>query len=112
MIRKFVVRQAISPGTSAALKVLAEQLREAIPANWAGVDEDWDAAIEVTNDEGIPLIWVPRGNIVGALMSASGTAERHTILIGARDDVVADCLAQCRATGPVSEAATAGFCGR
>ena len=45
------------------------------------------------NDEGIPLIWVPRGNIVGALMSASGTAKRHAILIGARDDVVADCLA-------------------
>ena len=93
MIKKFVVRQAISPGTSAALKVLAEQLREAMPANWAGVDEDWDAAIEIMNDEGIPLIWVPRGNIVGALMSASGTAERHAILIGARDDVVADCLA-------------------
>jgi hypothetical protein len=66
MIKKSVVRQAISPGTSAALKVLAEQLHEAMPANWAGVDEDWDAAIEVMNDEGIPLIWVPRGNIVGA----------------------------------------------
>ena len=72
MIKRFVVRQAISPGTSAALKVLAEQLREAMPANWGGVDEDWDAAIEIMNDEGIPLIWVPCGNIVGRLMSASG----------------------------------------
>src|SRR5689334_19667293 len=51
MIKKSVVRQAISPGTSAALKVLAEQLREAMPANWAEVDEDWDAAIEIMNDE-------------------------------------------------------------
>ena len=40
MIKKSVVLQAISPGVSAALKMLAKQLREAMPANWAGVDED------------------------------------------------------------------------
>ena len=85
--------RVIAPETTAALKVMAAQLRQAMPTNWENVDEDWDAAIEIMNREGIPLIWIPRGSIVGALMDAVGTAERQAILIDARHEIVADCLA-------------------
>lgn len=105
----------IRPEATAALKAMAAQLRQAMPANWEGVDEDWDAAIEIMNSQGIPLIWIPRGSIVGALMDAAGTAERHAILIDARHEIVADCLAvlaRVTAPGPVPLAGLAADAAR
>jgi hypothetical protein len=66
-------------------------LREALPANWPD-DPDWGAALEIMN-EGIPLMWVPREEIVVALMRAADGASRRDLLVRRRARITADCRA-------------------
>jgi hypothetical protein len=78
--------QLISPD------VLA-RLRESVPPNWQDIeDPDWSAALAIMN-EGIPLIWVPRGSIVGRLINAGNAESRLEILDHARGNIVDDCAA-------------------
>jgi hypothetical protein len=74
-----------------------EALDRWIPANLRGVP-DLDAVALVTLEEGVPLSWVPRPDIVVALVSASSREERHAILIKRRKEILDDCdaaLAAC-----------------
>jgi len=61
-----------------------------IPANLRNV-EDLDAVATIALEEGLPLSWVPRSEIVVALVSAGSRDERHAILIERTNDVLDDC---------------------
>jgi len=69
-----------------------EQLREAAPPNW-DVEDDWPrlSAITAVVEEGIPIAWIPRGEIVTALIEADGAEARQIILATREMDVIEDC---------------------
>ena len=63
-----------------------------LPSNLCSIqDHDLDVVAAVALDEGIPLSWVPRAEIVVALIEADGPQERSGILTGRRDDIIDDC---------------------
>lgn len=68
------------------------------PPNWEespgqDVDDLADKAIAIIQEEGIPLVWVPRPEIVRALVGAADADARDTILLASRDDISDDCTA-------------------
>lgn len=72
---------------------LTEQLRAGAPPNWQFGD-DWpriSAIADVVEGDGIPLVWVPRGDIVLALVHAEEVKARRGILADREADVLQDC---------------------
>jgi hypothetical protein len=72
--------------------------------DWAGLispdwlppnigDADLAAVAAICLDEGLPLAWVPRAEIVKALLSAGSRDERQEILLARRADILDDCEA-------------------
>jgi uncharacterized protein (UPF0147 family) len=68
----------------------AERLREALPPNWPE-DFNIDEMLTVIEDDGIPLVWVPRSGLVTELLGAADRAERLSILLHHEAEVIADC---------------------
>lgn len=73
-----------------AMRALLEQIRERLPPNWP-TDLDEDRACAIIQEEGIPLVWVPRSNIVTELVDAADWASRVAILLAHQDELVEDC---------------------
>lgn len=71
---------------------LVEGLNRWIPGNLRHV-EDIDGVAIVALDEGLPLSWIPRREIVVALVSAPSGGERQAILIQRSAEVLDDCEA-------------------
>jgi hypothetical protein len=67
-----------------------EALNRWIPVNLRDIT-DLDPVAAVALNEGIPLSWVPRSEIVIALVSASSREERQEILVARRDEILDDC---------------------
>lgn len=69
---------------------LLETMRAALPPNW---DEsvDLDLIEKILNDEGIPLVFVPDHAVLQQLLGAPDRAARLGVLLGAKDQVLADC---------------------
>ena len=63
-----------------------------IPVNLHGIDSIKDVAA-ITRDEGVPLVWIPRNEIVQELVQAPDSATRQQILIDQRDAILDDCIA-------------------
>jgi hypothetical protein len=63
------------------------------PEEWDMSDEDYEIMNTILNEDGIPLMWVPRGEIVRSLFGATNRSERIAVLLGRRDDIVVDCRA-------------------
>ena len=106
--------------------------QEAIPSNLHGVEDIREVAA-LTRDEGLPLVWVPRQDILQLLVKAADAGARCEILMAHRNEILEDCvtalddcaplLAGCVSTLPpmchewVKEsddaacALKAGFCG-
>lgn len=61
-----------------------------LPGNLRGIVA-LDVVATVALDEGIPLSWVPRTEIVVLLIEADGADERVGILTDRRDDILDDC---------------------
>jgi hypothetical protein len=71
-----------------------EQLRAGAPPNWQ-FGEDWPKLTmisETVQQDGIPLAWVPRGDIVVGLVHAEGIEGRRAILADREADIVQDCF--------------------
>lgn len=87
----------IGPTITIALpKIDFTSLREAldrwIPTNLRGLSEtDLDAAAAVALDEGIPVSWIPRAEIVIVLVNAHDAATRLKVLEARRDEILDDC---------------------
>lgn len=63
------------------------------PDEWDMSDKEYEVMNTILNEDGIPLMWVPRGEIVRSLFDAASRSERIAILLGRRDDIVDDCRA-------------------
>lgn len=62
------------------------------PPNWRSLTNvNVDTAVSIVCDEGIPLAWVPRSDIVAKLVDASDMAARDTILVADAADIALDC---------------------
>jgi hypothetical protein len=62
------------------------------PPNWWSVAKlDGDVAIAIMQEEGIPLAWVPRAEIVADLIAAPDPDARDTILVARTQEIVEDC---------------------
>ncbi|MDG4807231.1 hypothetical protein O7634_10780 [Micromonospora sp. WMMD1120] len=74
----------------ATLDRLFDQLRGYLPPNWpSGIDRHMVATI--VQNEGLPLVWVPRREIVEELFAATDRNARIGVLLSHRGEVVEDC---------------------
>lgn len=62
------------------------------PPNWPR-DIDPNAMQALLNDEGLPLVWVPRAEIVTQVLAAGSREERVAVLVARRAQVAEDCRA-------------------
>lgn len=62
------------------------------PPNWPS-NVELDTITEVINDDGIPIVWVPRESIVEQILAAGSRPARIAILLEHSADVAADCRA-------------------
>lgn len=60
--------------------LLAEKLASLHPSNWS-TEIDLEKAMEVINESGIPLIWVPRSEIVEVIVAESTDEGRCEVLL-------------------------------
>lgn len=68
-----------------------QAIGKAIPSNLKSF-EDLDDLLILTSEEGIPVAWVPRAEVLQLLVAAHDTPTRRQILIDHRDDILDDCL--------------------
>lgn len=73
-------------------QALAEGFRRKLPPNWP-VDVELDRVITVVQDDGIPLVWVPREEIVTEVLSVADRSARTDVLLEHVDQLVDDCRA-------------------
>jgi hypothetical protein len=71
---------------------LLERLRESLPPNWPP-DIDLDKLTTVIQDEGLPLVWVPRAEIVTEMLAAPDRIARVEVLLARSNEFVGDCRA-------------------
>ncbi|MBC9005073.1 hypothetical protein H9X94_24320 [Micromonospora aurantiaca] len=63
-----------------------------MPPNWPrDPDLDLNHVFAVIQDEGVPLVWVPRVDIVKDVLAAPDRDARVKILLGRSSDVMQDC---------------------
>jgi hypothetical protein len=78
--------------TMAGLRALSESMLRYWPDNWEGVDtSDIGTALRIAKDEGLPLVWVPRAELVQELLAVPDAAARRALLETHVDDIVSDC---------------------
>ncbi|WP_155957161.1 hypothetical protein [Rhodococcus sp. UNC23MFCrub1.1] len=75
------------PGLDKILGVLARRF----PANWPKERPDLDLVCQIVEDEGIPLVYVPRANVVVELVDAADRDERVAILLDRTRAILDDC---------------------
>lgn len=75
-----------------SFRALLDRLDSWIPGNLRRYRKLEDVA-RITLDEGLPLSWVPRTEIVEALVDAADDHEREQILTDRFDDILDDCSA-------------------
>jgi hypothetical protein len=69
-----------------------ERLRKSLPPNWPK-DIDFDQVTTVIQDDGLPLVWVPRAEIVTELLASVDRAAKIEVLLSHVDELVEDCRA-------------------
>jgi hypothetical protein len=69
---------------------LLKQLHDKYPPNWA-LDISLEKATSVIQDEGLPIVWVPRAEIVEAMLAAEHRSARIDVLLDHIPEVLADC---------------------
>lgn len=75
-------------------KRMAESVRWAWPPNWE--DDGWEvgvmlARMDIISTEGLPLIWVPRADLVGDLTAQDDADARTALLLERADDALDAC---------------------
>lgn len=95
------IREALEPVFAAQrsqferiFESLADSTARLYPENWRdATDLDWQTALTICLEEGIPLAGVPRRETVEALMAATTSAQRRSIIGRRWRGVAADCAA-------------------
>ncbi|MBB5161591.1 hypothetical protein [Mycobacterium sp. AZCC_0083] len=80
-----------------AAAYMSTRLRESLPINWPR-DGRLNGVWAVLTEDGLPLVYVPRAEIVQAVLDAENYADRVRVLVGRRDDVIDDCRTAINAT--------------
>jgi hypothetical protein len=75
-----------------AFAPLVKRLLESLPPNWP-IDIDFEMLTTVIRDDGLPLVWVPRAEIVTEVLATPDRRARVEVLISRADEVVEDCRA-------------------
>ena len=65
-------------------------LLERLPPNWPS-DIDLGQVQAIIQDDGLPLVWVPRVEIVTSLLAASDRTARVEVLLAHEQQITADC---------------------
>ncbi len=78
------------PDFAGAFAAMFERLRDLQPPNWSE-DIDESKALAVIGTDGIPLVWVPRAEIVDAVLAAPDRKARLELLVKYRHVVADDC---------------------
>lgn len=68
-------------------------LADMLPPNWQGSGINPVEAWPVLQEEGIPLVWVPRAEILAELIAAPDRAARLKILVACDSELADDCRA-------------------
>lgn len=62
------------------------------PSNWTDeIEGRIDEVIAMIDADGIPVAWVPRSEILKALLDAQSADDRSLLLIAHRDEILEDC---------------------
>jgi hypothetical protein len=70
---------------------LIKRQLDSLPPNWSD-DVIYSENLQtVIHDDGIPLVWVPRSEIVTELLAATSRAARVAVLLARCDEIVEDC---------------------
>lgn len=72
------------------LELFLTKQQEHWPPNW-GEDLDLDTVGQILTENGIPLVWVPRAEVVNQLAAANDYATRTAILMDNLNLVIDDC---------------------
>ena len=70
---------------------LLRELDTIVPPNLHGLTQ-LDSVIDLSYDEGLPLTWVPRRQIIDMVVNAPDVQARQAVLIGNSDSILDDCL--------------------
>ena len=84
-----------SESLSRLLKTVTEAQDAALrrlPPNWPK-GMDWEQVVTVIQTSGIPLVWVPRADIVTAVVGARTQADRIGVLLAHTNEIATDCRA-------------------
>jgi hypothetical protein len=81
-----------------ALASMLEQLRETQPPNWSD-DIDLEQVLAVIQEDGLPLVWLPRAEIVAEVLDVPNRAARVEVLLRHADELIVDCRAVLAAVG-------------
>lgn len=74
------------------IKVLLEGRDRWLPDNLKEI-EDLESVAKLALEEGLPLSWIPRPNIVQKLIDAERPEDRLALLDSYQDDIIKDCYA-------------------
>jgi hypothetical protein len=88
-----------------------ELMRRALPPNWDLGTVRIGSIETVVAQDGIPLAWVPRKELVTQLMGAPNRSERMRIILAHQSEIITDCescLADCTAPELEERVALAG----
>ncbi|MFE5702191.1 hypothetical protein [Rhodococcus koreensis] len=88
--------QEIAKQVTPGLEAMRRALRRRYPQNWPDdlrPFSDESTIRLIVQDEGIPLAYIPRPEIVSAVVEAENRKRRIDVLLGRREDIIDDCLA-------------------
>ncbi|MEU7761680.1 hypothetical protein [Micromonospora aurantiaca (nom. illeg.)] len=85
-----IMPKVIAPGLSESFRDLLQQITDKMPPNWPE-QADFDLVFKVIQEDGIPLVWVPRPEIVADLLAAPDRDARVKVLTARAADVAHDC---------------------
>jgi hypothetical protein len=74
------------------LSGILRPLLERLPPNWPD-DIDLGKVETVIQEDGLPIVWVPRAEIVTSLLAAPDRAARIEVLLAHEREITADCRA-------------------
>jgi hypothetical protein len=78
------------PDIGPVLALMLEQLRETQPPNWSD-DIDLEQVLAVIQEDGLPLVWLPRAEIIAEVLDAPNRAARVEVLLRHADELIVDC---------------------
>ena len=73
------------------IRDVVDTFQSAMPPNLHTL-ESIKEALSLTRDEGLPLVWVPRQEILQLLLEAPNADFRREILLSHRDEILEDCV--------------------